>query len=102
MGDSNGNGHHGVVLDFSAKPFSEPEPQQFDGAEILDRVSGFIRRFVHLSETQARIVAVWIAHAHAISAATTTLYLNINSATKQSGKTRLLEVLELLVPKSRG
>jgi hypothetical protein len=101
MGDSNdnGNGHHGVVLDFSAKPFSEPEPQQFNGAEILDRVSEFIRRFVHLSDTQARIMPVWIAHTHAIGAFTTTIYMNISSATKQSGKTRLMEVMNLLVSK---
>jgi hypothetical protein len=44
-------------------------------------------------------VTVWIAHTHAISAATVTPYLNINSATKQAGKTRLLEVCELLVAK---
>ena len=78
---------------------SAPEPQQFNGAEILDRVSEFIHRFVHLSDQQGRIVTAWVAHTHGVGAATTTPYLNISSATKQAGKTRLLEVLELLVSK---
>jgi hypothetical protein len=90
MPDSNEG--HGLVLEFNAK-------QQFDGAAILDRVSDFIRRYVHLSDQQARIAAVWTAHTYAIRAATTTPYLSINSAVKQSGKTRLLEVFELLVSK---
>jgi hypothetical protein len=55
---------------------------------------------VHLSDEQARIVAVWVAHTHAFLIAPATPYLNITSATKQSGKTRLLEVLELLVSKT--
>lgn len=88
---------HGLPLDFTANPFSEPAAQSFNGAAILDRVSTFIRRFVHLSDQQARLVTMWTAHTHAIGAATTTPYLNIHSAVKQSGKTRLLEVLELLV-----
>ena len=106
MSENNGNGNHGVVLDFGQYPTAAIEARHqvqmeksYDGSQILDRVSEFIRRFVHLSDTQARIVAAWIAHTHAVSAATTTLYLNINSATKQSGKTRLLEVLNLLVSK---
>ena len=106
MTENNGNGNHGVVLDFGQFPTAAIETRHqaqmeksYDGSQILDRVSEFIRRFVHLSPTQARIVAAWIAHTHAVSAATTTLYLNINSATKQSGKTRLLEVLNLLVSK---
>ena len=45
---------------------------------------------------QARVVALWVVHTHAINAADCTAYLSINSAEKQSGKTRLLEVLRLL------
>ena len=68
-----------------------------DGAQILDRVSAVLRKYVHLSDQQARVVTVWIAHTHGAKAASTTPYLAITSAAKQSGKTRLLEVLELLV-----
>jgi Protein of unknown function (DUF3631) len=90
---------HGLFLDFNNKTSIEPAAQRVNGAKILDRVSAFIRRYIHLSDPQARIVAVWTAHTHAVGSATTTPYLNINSAVKQSGKTRLLEVFQLLVNK---
>lgn len=67
------------------------------GAEILDAAVGFIRRFVSLGEEQARAVALWVAHTHAFDAWNCTPYLAVNSPEKQSGKTRLLEVLRLLV-----
>jgi hypothetical protein len=74
-----------------------PEWRPASGAEILDSAMSFIRRFVCLSEAQARAVALWVAHTHAFDAADCTPYLAVNSAEKQSGKTRLLEVLRLLV-----
>jgi Protein of unknown function (DUF3631) len=67
------------------------------GDEILDVVFSFVTRFVSLSEAQAGVVALWVAHTHCLEAADCTPYLSVNSAEKQSGKTRLLEVLELLV-----
>jgi hypothetical protein len=66
-------------------------------AELLDDVAGFVQRFVVLSAAQARTVALWVAHTHAFEAADATPYLLITSAEKRSGKTRLLEILELLV-----
>ena len=74
-----------------------PEWKPATGAEILGAVMGFIRRFVSLSEAQARAVPLWVAHTHAFDAADFTPYLNVNSAEKESGKTRLLEVSQLLV-----
>ena len=50
-----------------------------------------------LTNCQLTAVALWVVHTHAFQAAECTPYLSINSAEKQSGKTRLLEVLELLV-----
>ncbi len=67
-----------------------------DGAELLERLVWFIRRYVALSEEQALLSALWIVHTHALDAADTTPYLNVKSAEKRSGKTRLLEVLSLL------
>lgn len=62
----------------------------------LEEVAGFIRRFVVVSEAQADALALWTAHTHALDAAESTPYLAITSPEKRSGKTRLLEVLELL------
>jgi hypothetical protein len=67
------------------------------GALLLDDVAGFVRRFVVVSDVQAETVALWIAHTHAVEAADTTAYLELTSAEKRSGKSRLLEVLELVV-----
>jgi hypothetical protein len=64
---------------------------------LLDDVARFIRRFVVLSDAQAATGSLWVAHTHAIESFDTTPYLAITSAEKRSGKTRKLEVLELLV-----
>lgn len=66
-------------------------------AEILGAVTDFVRRFVFLSAAQADAVVLWAAHTHAFAAADCTPYLSVTSAEKRCGKTRLLEVLELLV-----
>jgi Protein of unknown function (DUF3631) len=66
-------------------------------AKLLDALELFVRRFVVLSEAQAAAIALWIVHTHAFEAAETTPYLAVTSGMKRSGKTRLLEVAELLV-----
>jgi hypothetical protein len=67
------------------------------GGVILADVVRFVRRFVVLSAHQADALALWIAHTHAFEAADATPYVTVTSAEKRSGKTRLLEVAELLV-----
>ena len=68
-----------------------------DGSTILDKILVFIRRFVSLAESQAGVVTLWVVHTRVFASADATPYLAITSAEKQSGKTRLLEVLETLV-----
>ena len=67
--------------------------------QLLNNVVAAIRRYVVVTAEQALTVALWVAHCHAFGAAEATPYLNILSAEKQCGKTLLLEVLNLLVPK---
>jgi hypothetical protein len=76
---------------------STPDWQPATIADTLNAVMGFVRRYVSLTEAQARAVGLWVVHTHALGAAASTPYLAVNSAEKQSGKTRLLEVLRLLV-----
>lgn len=67
------------------------------GAGLLDRVHAFLTE--HMAFTlpeQADAVTLWVAHTHAMSVAECTPRLSIQSAEKQSGKTRLLELLDLL------
>jgi hypothetical protein len=92
-------GHGGTregLLDLIEKA-PEWEPLRIDGGVVLDRVNVFVRRFVGVSESQSRVASLWVLHTHAFSAACATPYLAITSVEKQSGKTRLLEVLEMLV-----
>jgi uncharacterized protein DUF3631 len=66
-------------------------------ADLLDVVAIQLRRYVVLSPEQTAAVALWVFHTHVIDAAQATPYLSVHSAQKESGKSRLLEVLELLV-----
>ncbi|MET0306289.1 MAG: DUF3631 domain-containing protein [Solirubrobacterales bacterium] len=68
-------------------------------ADLLDGIADVVRRFVVLSDEQRDVVALWVLHSHAIEAADSTPYLAITSAEKQSGKSRLLEVLATLCPR---
>jgi hypothetical protein len=69
---------------------------------VLNRVAAFVRRFVAFgSEHQLIAVVLWIAHTHAFDAAECSPRLAIQSPEKQSGKTRLLEVLELTTHEPR-
>jgi hypothetical protein len=85
------------VLAEQVRSTPERTTNKISGAELLDRIAAFIQRFVALSEAQRIIITLWVVHTHLLSAIDCTAYLAITSAEKQSGKTRLLEVLETIV-----
>jgi hypothetical protein len=63
-------------------------------ADLLEEVRAFVSRFVVLPSDEARdLVALWVLHTHAFEAAWATPYLRIVSATPDSGKTLLMEIL---------
>jgi hypothetical protein len=69
------------------------------GAEVLDQARAFIARFCALPSAEAfDAVALWAAHAHVIDSFESTPRIAFLSPEPGSGKTRALEVLELLVP----
>jgi len=57
----------------------------------------FIRRYVVMTEDQLLVVAIWVTHTHCVKMFEQTPYLSVMSPEKQCGKSRLLEVLELIV-----
>ena len=75
----------------------ESKPAEVDLGGLLADVEKFICRYVSTGEAESTAIMLWVAHTHAIEAAECTPYLYVTSAEKQSGKTRLLEVLQLLV-----
>lgn len=71
------------------------------GAELLEDVRDFIRRFcVFQDEHALTAITLWAAHAHMVEHFHTTPRLALLSPEPGSGKTRVLEVLDLLVPGS--
>ena len=70
-----------------------------DGAALLDDVSAFLGRFVAYPSEHARTAhALWIAHAHLMERWDSTPRIAFLSPEPGSGKSRALEVTELLVP----
>ena len=71
-----------------------------DAAQLLEAVKVALERYVVFSgEHQVVAVAAWVLHTYIVEAFDVTPYLHVHSVTKQSGKTRLFEVLVLLVAK---
>jgi Protein of unknown function (DUF3631) len=64
---------------------------------LLAHIAAFIRKYVVVSEAQCLALALWVLHTHTIDAAHATPYISITSVERECGKTRLLEVLALLV-----
>jgi hypothetical protein len=70
------------------------------GALLLHQVSDFLRRFIaYPSEHALDAHALWIAHTHLMDVWESTPRLAFLSPEPGSGKTRALEVTELLVPR---
>jgi len=80
-----------------------PAPQHapaWDGdpAEVLDEVAAWIGRYLSVpSEHCITVLALWAAHTHATGVFYVTPRLILDSAEPESGKTRVLELLNLIV-----
>jgi hypothetical protein len=73
--------------------------ERSEGAALLEQVSSFLSRFIAYPSDHAQIAHVlWIAHSHLMDAWDSTPRIAFLSPEPASGKTRSLEVSELLVP----
>ena len=67
-------------------------------ASIADDLLSIFRRFISVGWPELVVLSLWSLHTHAFHGVSSfTPYLNITSAEKGSGKTRVLEVLHALV-----
>lgn len=74
-------------------------PDPTNGAELLDDLRAFLARFVAFPTAAALdAVTLWAAHAHLVRGGDNTPRLALLSPEPGSGKTRTLEVLELVTP----
>lgn len=79
---------------------ADREMDAMDGADLLDRVEAFLARFVAYPSEEARVAHVlWVAHTHAMQRWESTPRLFFSSPEPASGKSRALEVTEVLVPR---
>ena len=70
------------------------------GDVLLDEIAAFIGRFVAYPSEDARVAhTLWLAHTHAMDAWVSTPRIAFLSPEPGSGKTRALEISELLVPR---
>ena len=83
------------------EPPPEPKPERtvaLPTAQLLNVVEQLFCRFVRFSSKhESTVLALFTLHTHALDAARATPYLLVISPEKRSGKTRVLEVLELAV-----
>jgi hypothetical protein len=71
-------------------------------SKTLDDTVAFLKRYVVFTlDEQADVLALWVAHSWTFASFRFTPYLNVCSPEKRCGKTRLLECIQLLVPKPR-
>jgi hypothetical protein len=86
-------------LDEEAAAAALPPPEEGHG--LIDDVRAFVGEHVAFPSHRALdAVALWVVHTHALDAFESTPRLVLVSPEKQTGKTRTLEVCELLVPKA--
>lgn len=78
----------------------KPRQPAADGAALLDRVHAFLGRFVAYPSEHAHVAhTLWIAHSHCMDSWESTPRIAFLSPEPGSGKTRALEISELLVPR---
>ena len=100
------SGDRSALLDLVADARLQPaapstfQVREIDGAGLLDEVLVFYRRFVAFPSPHAAVAcALWAAHAHAMDCWDSTPRLAFLSPEPGSGKSRALEIAELLVPR---
>lgn len=64
---------------------------------LVNELVDLILRYVVMTQEQALVCALWVIHTHCIERFEQTPYLAITSPEKRCGKSRLLEVLALVV-----
>lgn len=71
------------------------------GAAVLDQVRTFLSRFIaYPNDWAADAHALWIAHSHAVDAFENTPRIGFISPEPGSGKSRAMEMTEVLVPRA--
>lgn len=71
--------------------------EKLTGQELIDRWITFVRRYAFVSDAQGLVLALWAVHTWIFEKFGATPYLEVYAPNRGMGKTRVLEVLQLLV-----
>lgn len=85
--------------DFAAV-IAEEDHKHSAGAQLLDAVMEYVGRYVVASVEQVHAITLWAAHCWFLPAFDVTGRLAVLSAEPRCGKSRVLEVIDRLVPSS--
>ena len=79
----------------------EPWDEPVDGGEVLSALSDLIGQYINTTPENRDTVALWcaMAHMHSRPEIEVAPFLHITSATKQCGKSNLLQVVSAFVPR---
>jgi hypothetical protein len=93
-----------AAYDPKKKPATTSAPEGYESAaadedhQIAEDLLNVLHRYIAADDAVLYVLAIWILHTHSfLSTCSFTPYLVVTSAEKQSGKTRVLEVLKPLV-----
>jgi putative DNA primase/helicase len=74
-------------------------PEPVDGAMVLAEITETFGRYIVLPPGAADVAALWCAHTHFFDLFLCSPRLNVSSPEKECGKSTLLDVIALFVPK---
>jgi uncharacterized protein DUF3631/bifunctional DNA primase/polymerase-like protein len=89
-----------IAYVYAKEPPEGEEPwtgEMPDGAELLAEIEAYLGRYMRMTEEELVVVALFVVLSYCFSLFEITCYLRVFSATKRCGKSRLLDVLEMLV-----
>ena len=95
-GEANGASGEGI-RPWNAGVAVEPWAEAVDGAELLNALATWIRRYVVLEKAAVDTLALWVLHTHGFELRDVTVYIGVESPQKRCGKTTLLTVVSEVV-----
>src|SRR5215469_1355436 len=75
---------------------SKPPEVKTPGVDMLASIVSFLRKHLVCDDQQLTVLALWVAQTWCFDAFPSTAYLDVRSPESQSGKSLLLDLLELL------
>ena len=82
-------------------PDVEPWPDEVDGAALLDELAALVQLYVAMPEGGASAVAVWALYTWCFEAFGVCPNLMVTAPERESGKTRVTELLSWMVPRPK-